>query len=90
VVATNAMLSKAQATKMAQMAHDGLARSIYPVHTPVDGDTVFALATGSLDAEPNLLLTGSLAADVTAEAVLRAVRAATGLPGLPAVRDLTR
>jgi L-aminopeptidase/D-esterase-like protein len=90
VVATNARLSKAQATKMAQMAHDGLARSIYPVHTPVDGDTVFALATGSHTADLNLLLTGSLAADVTAEAVLRAVRAATGLPGLPAVRDLAR
>jgi L-aminopeptidase/D-esterase-like protein len=90
VVATNAKLTKAQATKVAQMAHDGLARSIYPVHTPVDGDTVFALATGAHAAEPNLILTGSLAADVTAEAVLRAVRAATGLPGLPAVRDLAR
>jgi L-aminopeptidase/D-esterase-like protein len=90
VVATNARLSKAQATKVAQMAHDGLARTIYPVHTPVDGDTVFALATGSHAADVNLLLTGSLAADVTAEAVLRAVRAATGLPGLPAVRDLAR
>jgi L-aminopeptidase/D-esterase-like protein len=90
VVATNATLTKAQASKVAQMAHDGLARSIYPIHTPVDGDTVFALATGSHAAEPNLLLTGSLAAEVTAEAVLRAVRAATGLPGLPAVRDLGR
>lgn len=90
VVATNARLSKAQATKVAQMAHDGLARTIYPVHTPVDGDTVFALATGSYAGDLNLLLTGSLAADVTAEAVLRAVRAATGLPGLPAIRDLAR
>jgi L-aminopeptidase/D-esterase-like protein len=90
IVATNATLTKAQASKVAQMAHDGLARSIYPIHTPVDGDTVFALATGSHAAEPNLLLTGSLAAEVTAEAVLRAVRAATGLPRLPAVRDLGR
>jgi L-aminopeptidase/D-esterase-like protein len=90
VVATNARLSKAQATKVAQMAHDGLARAISPVHTPVDGDTVFVLATGGQAAEPNLLLTGALAAEMTAEAVLRSVRAATGLPGLPAVRDLPR
>jgi L-aminopeptidase/D-esterase-like protein len=89
VVATNARLTKAQATKMAQMAHDGLARTIYPIHTPVDGDTVFALATGTLD-QANLLLTGSLAAEVTGDAVLRAVRAATGVAGIPAVRDLPR
>ncbi len=89
VVATNARLTKAQATKMAQMAHDGLARAIYPIHTPVDGDTVFALATGAID-EGNLLLAGSLAAEVTSDAVLRAVRAATGLAGIPATRDLLR
>ena len=47
VVATNAPLTKTQATKVAQMAHDGFARAIYPVHTQVDGDTVFALATGT-------------------------------------------
>ena len=47
VVATNAALTKTQATKIAQMAHDGFARAIYPVHTQVDGDTVFALATGT-------------------------------------------
>ena len=89
VVATNARLTKAQATKMAQMAHDGLARAIYPIHTPVDGDTIFALATGTLD-QGNLMLTGSLAAEVTSEAVLRAVREATGIAGIPAVRDLPR
>ena len=89
VVATNARLTKAQATKMAQMAHDGLARAIYPIHTPVDGDTVFALATGTVD-QADLLLVGSLAADVTSEAVLRSVRAATGLAGIPAVRELPR
>jgi L-aminopeptidase/D-esterase-like protein len=89
VVATNARLTKAQATKMAQMAHDGLARAISPVHTPVDGDTVFALATGGIDGG-NLMLAGSLAAEVTADAVLRAVREATGAAGIPAVRDLPR
>jgi L-aminopeptidase/D-esterase-like protein len=89
VVATNARLTKAQATKMAQMGHDGLARAISPIHTPVDGDTVFALATGAIDGG-NLMLAGSLAAEVTADAVLRAVRQATGAAGIPAVRDLPR
>jgi L-aminopeptidase/D-esterase-like protein len=90
VVATNARLTKTQATKIAQMAHDGFARAIYPAHTQVDGDTIFALATGTHTAPPNLLLIGSLAADVTAEAIVRSARAATGLPNLPAARDLGR
>jgi L-aminopeptidase/D-esterase-like protein len=89
VVATNAALDKAQATKVAQMAHDGLARAISPVHTPVDGDTIFALATGRRGGEPNVLLIGALAAEVTAEAVVRAARQAEGIPGYPAARDLT-
>jgi L-aminopeptidase/D-esterase-like protein len=90
IVATNARLTKAEATKVAQMAHDGLARAIVPAHTPVDGDTVFALATGALEAPPDLLRVGSLAAEVTADAILDAVRSAEGLPGLPAARDLPR
>jgi L-aminopeptidase/D-esterase-like protein len=88
VVATNAALEKAQARKMAQMAHAGFARTIVPVHTPLDGDTIFALATGGLAGAPDMLTIGALAAEVMAEAVVRAVRAATGLPGLPAARDL--
>ena len=96
VVATDAVLTKAQANKMAQMAHDGLARSINPVHTMSDGDTLFALATGrSGHSGPSASLTliGALGAEVVAAAVLRAVRAATrlsgpGLPDLPAARDL--
>ena len=90
VVATNAALTKTQATKIAQMAHDGLARAIYPVHTQVDGDTVFALATGTHSEPPNMLVIGSLAADVTAQAIVRAVKAARGLPNLPGVADLAR
>ncbi len=88
VIATNARLTKVQATKVAQMAHDGLARTIYPVHTPLDGDTIFAVATGTRVGPVNLLSVGALAADAMAEAVLRAVRAATGIPGYPAARDL--
>lgn len=88
VVATNARLTKTQATKVAEMAHDGLARAISPIHTMYDGDTVFTLATGASAESVDITLIGALAADVMAEAVLRAVREATGLPGLPAVRDL--
>ena len=88
VVATNARLDKAQLGVVARMAHDGLARAIRPAHTPVDGDTIFALSTGSLESPASLLRIGALAADVTAEAIVRGVRAASGLPGYPAVRDL--
>ena len=88
VVATNVALDKAQATKVAQMAHDGLARTIYPVHTPSDGDTIFAVATGAIRARANHGAIGALAAEVMAQAVLRAVMSARGIPGLPSYRDL--
>ena len=88
VVATNARLTQAQATVMAQMAHDGFARAIAPSHTPNDGDAIFALATGLHPDTPNLATIGALAADVMAEAIVRAVRAASGIPGYPAARDL--
>ncbi|WP_051663014.1 P1 family peptidase [Alicyclobacillus macrosporangiidus] len=82
VVAADVRLTKAQAQKVAQMAHDGLARTIRPVHTMYDGDTVFALATGS--AEVPVDVVGAVAAEVLAEAVVRAVRAARPAGGLPA------
>jgi L-aminopeptidase/D-esterase-like protein len=90
IVATDAALSKAQANKLASMAHDGLARTIQPVHTMTDGDTLFALATGRSGRGGDLTLLGALAAEVTARAVLNAVRAATGLasPPVPAACDL--
>ncbi len=74
VVATNAKLSKEEANKVAQMAHDGLARAIRPAHTMYDGDTIFALSTGDRAADANLV--GALAAEVFAEAIVRGVRAA--------------
>jgi L-aminopeptidase/D-esterase-like protein len=86
VVATNARLTKAQANRVVAMAHDGLARAIVPAHTMSDGDTLFALATGTVDAEVNRV--GVLAAEAVSDAILRAVRAATGLPGFPAAVDL--
>lgn len=88
VVATNARLTKAQAKKMAQMAHDGLARAISPAHTMGDGDAVFSLATGERDEPPDLLVIGAMAAEVMAEAIVRAVQQARGVPGYPAARDL--
>jgi L-aminopeptidase/D-esterase-like protein len=82
-VATNAKLTKAQATKVAQMAHDGFARTLRPAHTMLDGDVIFALSTGSKRADVSII--GAFAAEVMAQAILRAVKmakAAGGLPGL--------
>jgi L-aminopeptidase/D-esterase-like protein len=89
VVATNATLTKAEATKVAQMAQDGLARTIYPAHTPGDGDTVFSLAMGTFSDDASVSRIGALAADVMAEAIVRAVRAAIGIPGIPAASDIS-
>src|SRR5215212_1112112 len=86
IVATNARLSKPQVNKVAQMAHDGLARAIYPVHTTVDGDIVFAASTGEVEAAPDIV--GSWGARVIEEAIVRAVLAAEGSNGIPAARDL--
>jgi L-aminopeptidase/D-esterase-like protein len=72
VVATNAALDKEGATKVAQMAHDGLAMAIRPVHTLYDGDTIFALSTGSQRADVTII--GAVAAKLVVEAVVRAVR----------------
>jgi L-aminopeptidase/D-esterase-like protein len=91
VVATNATLTKTQAKRVAQMAHDGFARAIYPSHTSGDGDAIFALATGVKPATAgtdDASRIGSLAALAMSDAILRAVRQATGVPGFPALRDL--
>jgi L-aminopeptidase/D-esterase-like protein len=90
VIATNAILTKTEATRVSEMAHDGYARSIGPVHTPVDGDTIFTLATGAKAGPADAGLIGALAADVMARAVVRSVQQATGIPGIPAARDLQR
>jgi L-aminopeptidase/D-esterase-like protein len=89
VVATDAVLGKAQAAKLASLAHHGLSRAIDPV-TAHDGDTLFALATGRSGVAGDLTVLGVLAAEAVALAIRRAVRAAQGLPqfGLPALRDL--
>ncbi|HQU35205.1 MAG TPA: P1 family peptidase [Anaerolineales bacterium] len=88
VVATNAILTKAQATKVAQMAHDGLARAIRPAHTMLDGDTIFALSTGTKQADVSMI--GAFAAEAMAEAILRAARTAKSAGGLPGLMDSAR
>jgi L-aminopeptidase/D-esterase-like protein len=89
VVATNARLNKEQTNRLASVAHNGLARSIRPVHTLADGDTIFALATGEVAVEGRQLIAiEAFAARVVERAVLKAVRAATSLGGVPGVRDL--
>jgi len=86
IVATNAKLNKEQINKVAQMAQDGLARTVCPAHTMLDGDTIFALATGEKKADVNIV--GAFAAEVFAQAVLRAVRTAAPAAGLPCAAEV--
>lgn len=90
VVATNARLTKVQASRMALMADDGYARAISPSHTLFDGDTIFTLATGRWDGEVDLTLVGSLAAEAVADAIVRAGTQATSVAGVPAASDLRK
>ena len=83
VIATNAAFNKAQMKKIAQMGHDGMARTINPVHTPWDGDTLFAMSTGQVQSTIDVGRIGSLAAEVVSKAILRAVRSARSIPEYP-------
>jgi len=85
VIATNARLTKAEAILVARMGQGGLTRMIAPVHTAFDGDVLFALATGDVEGDVNLV--GQAGAETVAEAVLRAVKTATSLGGIPAYRE---
>ncbi len=88
LVATDAALDREGANYLASVSHDGLALSIRPCHTIRDGDTMFALATGNNRQPADLTQLGVAAVEVTAQAVLRAVQAATGLGGIPSVSEL--
>jgi L-aminopeptidase/D-esterase-like protein len=90
VVATNARLTKVEANRMAAMADDGYARAIVPVHTLADGDTVFTLATGAWNGSTDITTIGGLAAEVVADAVVRAVTQAKSAAGVPSARDLKK
>jgi L-aminopeptidase/D-esterase-like protein len=86
VVATNARFNKEQINKIAQMANAGVARAVKPAHTMFDGDTMFALATGEIEA--NVSVVGAFAAEAVSEAIRNGVRAATSLGDVRAIRDL--
>lgn len=86
VVITNAAFEKPALCKIAGMGHDGFARSIRPVHTSFDGDSIFAVSVGDLKADQELV--GTLAAEVISEAIIRAVESAESAYGFPAARDL--
>ena len=86
VVATDAKLNKVEATKLAHVAQVGIARTIDPCHTMYDGDALFALSSGDKEADLNVL--GATAAEVVAEAIVRAIRKAETLAGVPAARDV--
>jgi len=95
VVATNGRLTKEGANKVAQMAHDGLARAVRPAHTMFDGDTIFSLSTGEVDIDAcfggsaaAVSIVGAFAAEVLAEAIVRAVLAARPAKGLPAASNI--
>ena len=88
VIVTNAALSKTDANRVAQVGHDGMARAINPSHLQGDGDTLFVMATGGHTDGANLSIVSTLAAEMVSEAIVRAIKTATGLPGIPAYRDL--
>jgi L-aminopeptidase/D-esterase-like protein len=87
-IGTNVELTKTQLTKLAMMANTGAARAINPYHTQGDGDQVLAVSTGSVNANLSLTSIGAIAAEVVSDAIVRAVRTATGAPGWTAVREL--
>jgi L-aminopeptidase/D-esterase-like protein len=88
VVATNAEFDKARCTRIAQMAQDGIARAVSPSHTPWDGDTVFALATGQWKGgSADVAVVGAIAARVLATAIIRAVRQAESWGPYPSAKD---
>ena len=88
VVLTNAMFEKAALCKIAGMAHDGYARSIRPVHTSFDGDSIYAVSAGAVRADQEVV--GMLAAEVISEAITRAVQSAESAYGFPAAAELNR
>lgn len=88
VVATNVRFDKTEMTKIAQMAHDGMARAISPSHTMYDGDTLFAMSTGASPIAANVTAIGALAAEAVSGAIVRGVMAAASIPGYPGYREV--
>jgi L-aminopeptidase/D-esterase-like protein len=87
VVATNAALTRDQAYRLAVMAHDGLSRTVRPAHSPVDGDTFFALAAGATEVAVDLIALGALCSRAVERAIVRAITQAKGLAGVPSAQE---
>lgn len=90
IVATNANLTKAQCKKISQMAHDGYAKSIFPIHTPHDGDTIFTMATGEIDVDNDVTLLGSLATEVVQESIIKAIKNAQSVKNIISYNELNK
>lgn len=88
IVATNAKLTKTQCKKISQMAHDGYAKSIFPIHTPHDGDTIFTMATGEIDVDNDVTLLGSLATEVVQESIIKAIKNAQSVKNIISYNEL--
>ena len=88
IVATNAKLTKSQCKKISQMAHDGYAKSIFPIHTPHDGDTIFTMATGEIDVDNDVTLLGSLATEVVQESIIKAIKNAQSVKNIISYNEL--
>ena len=86
IVATNAKLDKAGCKKISQMAHDGYARAIFPIHTPHDGDTIFTMATGEIETDITLL--GSIAAEVVEKSIVNAIKNATDVKNILSYKNI--
>ncbi len=87
IVATNAKLTKAECKKVSQMAHNGYAKSIFPIHTPHDGDTIFTMATGEIETDITLL--GSLAVEVVEKSIINAIKNATSVKNILSYNDIS-
>ena len=91
IVATNAKLTKAECKKISQMAHNGYAKAIFPIHTPHDGDTIFTMATGEIeDIEADITLLGSLATEVVEQSIINAIKNAESTQGIIAYNDIEK
>lgn len=88
IVATNAKLTKAQCKKISQMAHDGYAKSIFPIHTPHDGDAIFAMSTGKIQVDSDITLLGSLAAEVVEKSIINAIKNAKNIKNIISYNEL--
>lgn len=88
IVATNAKLTKVQCKKISQMAHDGYAKSIFPIHTPHDGDAIFTMSTGKIQVDSDITLLGSLAAEVVEKSIINAIKNAKNIKNIISYNEL--